>query len=88
MRRKILASGEHTEGCNYDLLHREPTLDGNAYTSTQREKNTPKEWWENVPLIAIKDNNSQQENWFNYFSAQEQNGIDGLEVWDGGDSRM
>lgn len=56
---------------------REPTLSGNAYISTQREKNTPKEWRENVPFIAIKDNNSLQENCFNCFSAQEQNGIDG-----------
>lgn len=56
---------------------REPTLSGNAYISTQREKNTPKEWQENMPFIAIKDNNSLQENCFNCFSAQEQNGIDG-----------
>lgn len=69
---------------------REPTLCGNAYTSTQTEreretevgeKKNPKEWWENVSFIAIKDNNSRQENCFNCFWGREQIGADGGDGW-------
>lgn len=69
---------------------REPTLSGDASITTRRErKRNPKEWQENVPFIAIKDNNSQQENCFNCFTAQEQNGIDGrVMVWNRGDGGM
>lgn len=90
MRRKILANGEHTEGCNYDPFQRAHALwqclhfhpDGERERETEvGEKKIPKEWWENVSFIAIKDNNSRQENCFNCFWGREQIGADGGDGW-------
>ena len=76
MRRKILADGEHAEGCNYDLFQRSHAQWHCLHFHPEREKHSER-LMRTMPFIAIKDNNSRQENCFNCFSAQEQNGIDG-----------
>lgn len=60
MKRKILADGEHSEGCNYDLFQRAHAQWQCLHFHPEREKHSQGMTGGNMPFIAIKDNNSLQ----------------------------